>query len=161
MNWNTFLYNFFFRFDVWFSLFFSSLSLLHFCLLSLLEKIRCFVKSLIITATYSSWNTTEKCDFWALKPVYWSPKRPGYVTAVFSVDIFTDFIFLVLLKLAPNSYSTILENTRPHLFTFRPFTIYAAISINWGSRVIWHIWVKVSMNGLQSFSNKNISIYFA
>ena len=138
------------------SFFFFSLCLLHFCLLSLLEKIRCFVKSLIITVTYSSWNTTEKCDFWTPKPVYWSPKRPGYVTAVFSVDIFTDFIFLVLLKLVPNTYSTILENIRPHLSTFRSFTIYAAISINWWPKVIWHIWVKVSKNGPQTFSNKNI-----
>ena len=60
----------------------------------------------------------------------------------FFVDIFTDFIFYffrVLLLMAPNWYSIVLESIKPHCVTFNSFTIYALISINWGSRMIWQI----------------------
>ena len=89
MNENTFVDSLFFRFNVFWLHLFSLLS--HFCLLSLFKIIRSIVKLLITTSTYFFIETQlkkrklKKCFLgarvWAFKPpVYWSPKRLGYVT---------------------------------------------------------------------------------
>ena len=84
--------NFFFRFHFFFFFFFVllvSLFCLHFCLVSQFKIIRCFVKSWI--ATYEIKLKKEenlKCFSgtiaiaWEPKPVYQSPKQPGYISVI-------------------------------------------------------------------------------
>ena len=93
MNGNAFIDNFllfyFFNFSTSFCLdvFFF---FLHFCLLSHFEMIRYIVKSLSLLQRFFVEMQLKKENLtstyflgarvWALKPVYWPPKQPGYVT---------------------------------------------------------------------------------
>ena len=110
-EWKHFCRQFFFL------LFFSSACI--FCLLSYFEISRCFVKSLILHQHIFWWNTTEKRKLekcflgtrvFGPKPVYWSPKQPGYITGFMA-----DIKFLKMLSASLQNriifYLTWMQNT--------------------------------------------------
>ena len=114
MNEKTFDDRFFFRSGVFALLLFYCL---HFCILSHLEIIRCTVTSLIATSTYFllkyNWKRKLKKYFlgvkvWVPKPVYRSPKRADYVTALVTGLIVSNILqnsyFRIKCQLSKNTF---------------------------------------------------------
>ena len=102
---------------------------MHFCLLSYFEISRCFVKSLILHQHIFWWNTTEKRKLekcflgtrvFGPKPVYWSPKQPGYITGFMA-----DIKFLKMLSVSLQNriifYLTWMQNTSKKKRTCKHF----------------------------------------